>query len=188
MKSRSVAIPRAANRLHGLAGLGFVMLAAMPVSLAFADPVPAPAANQAPAAKPALAAPATPPSTPATPHPAQPEATPAPAATPAKAAPAKAPASAKSAGASLPIECVRTGQHVIANLARNDSGTANQFHNFYVAFKCPPQHLAQAFGCLVKWQTVNPGANPSEEKVKECWEDPATPPKPQPPAATAPAQ
>lgn len=81
-------------------------------------------------------------------------------------------------------ECVRTGQRVIAALARDDSGAAEQFHTFYTAFKCPPQHLAQAFGCLVALQTQHPNiSNPSPEQVTQCWEDPATIPavKPEPP-------
>lgn len=108
---------------------------------------------------------------------------PASAQTKAEAAKAAKPKSAVSTG---PIECVRLGQRVIAALARDDSGAANQFHNFYTAFKCSPQHLAQAFGCLVNLQAANPGlSNPLPEHVKQCWDDPATIPKvqqPQPPA------
>jgi hypothetical protein len=106
------------------------------------------------------------------------------------AAGAKAEVSAKAAHpakprakAAEPAECVRTGKRVIAALARDDSGAANQFHTFYTAFKCPPQHLAQAFGCLVGLQTQHPSiSNPSPEQVSQCWEDPATIPevKPQP--------
>ncbi len=102
-------------------------------------------------------------------------------------APAK-PAKAKAAASTGPVECVRLGQRVIAALARDDSGAANQFHNFYIAFKCSPQHLAQAFGCLVNLQAANPGlSNPLPEHVKQCWDDPATIPKvqPQPPAEPA---
>lgn len=97
-------------------------------------------------------------------------------------------AKAKPAAPSEPAECVRTGQRVIAALARDDSGAASQFHNFYVAFKCPPHRLAQAFGCLVNLQAANPGLNnPSPEQVAQCWDDPATLPKvqPQPPANEA---
>jgi hypothetical protein len=89
-----------------------------------------------------------------------------------------------------PAECIRTGQRVIAALARDDSGTANQFYTFYTAFKCPTQHLAQAFGCLVGLQTKNPGiSNPSPEQVTQCWDDPATIPevKPAPQQETPPA-
>ena len=88
------------------------------------------------------------------------------------------PAKAKSAAALGPAECVRTGQRVISALARDDSGAASQFHTFYVAFKCSPQHLAQAFGCLVNLQSVTPGlSNPSPEQVKQCWDDPSVLPK-----------
>ena len=89
-----------------------------------------------------------------------------------------------------PAECVRTGQRVIAALARDDSGAANEFHNFYIAFKCPPQHLAQAFGCLVGLQTQHPNiSNPSAEQVTQCWEDPSTIPEVKPPPSEpAPAQ
>lgn len=89
-----------------------------------------------------------------------------------------------------PAECVRTGQRVIAALARDDSGAATQFYTFYSAFKCPPKHLAEAFGCLVELQTQNSSiSNPSPEQVSQCWNDPATVPvvKPEPPPK-APAQ
>jgi hypothetical protein len=162
MKFSSVALPRAAHGLCGLAGLGLVVLAAMPTSAALAgekDAQPAAApANPAPAAKPAPA--------------------------PAAPAPAKPAPTAKPASAALPVECVRTGQRVAAALARDDSGTAGQFHNFYVAFKCPPQRLAQAFGCLVNLQAANPGlTNPSPEQVTQCWDDPVPVPKTPPPPA-----
>ena len=75
-------------------------------------------------------------------------------------------------------ECVRTGQRVIAALAREDSGAASQFHTFYAAFSCSPAHLAQAFGCLVNLQTANPGlSNPTPEQVTECWDEPTVIPK-----------
>ena len=70
-------------------------------------------------------------------------------------------------------ECVRTGQRVIAALARDDSGAASQFHTFYAAFGCSAPHLAQAFGCLVNLQASHPGlSNPSPEQVTHCWESP----------------
>lgn len=70
-------------------------------------------------------------------------------------------------------ECLRTGQRVIAALARDDSGAASQFHTFYAAFGCSAPHLAQAFGCLVNLQASNPGlSNPSPEQVTQCWESP----------------
>ena len=107
----------------------------------------------------------------------------------AKASPAKADAqAAKPAKATKPVpapklkarpayqgtaECERTGQRVIAALARDDSGAASQFHTFYVAFGCSAPHLAQAFGCLVNLQASNPGlSNPSPEQVTQCWESP----------------
>jgi len=75
-------------------------------------------------------------------------------------------------------ECVRTGQRVIAALARDDSGAASQFHTFYSAFNCSSAHLAQAFGCLVNLQTANPGlSNPTLEQVTQCWDDPTVIPK-----------
>jgi hypothetical protein len=78
---------------------------------------------------------------------------------------------------------------VIAALARDDSGAANEFHNFYIAFKCPPQHLAQAFGCLVGLQTQHPNiSNPSAEQVAQCWEDPTTIPEVKPQPEPAPPQ
>ncbi|MDD5034629.1 MAG: hypothetical protein PHE55_07695 [Methylococcaceae bacterium] len=87
-----------------------------------------------------------------------------------------------------PAECVRTGQRVIAALARDDSGAASQFHTFYTAFKCPQQHLAQSFGCLVNLQTANPGlSNPTPEQVKQCWDNPSEIPKEAPPAPAQPA-
>jgi hypothetical protein len=80
-----------------------------------------------------------------------------------------------------PAECIRTGQRVVAALARDDSGAANQFYTFYTAFKCPTPHLAQAFGCLVGLQTQNPSiSNPSPEQVQQCWNDPATIPEVKP--------
>ena len=75
----------------------------------------------------------------------------------------------------VPAECVRTGQRVIAALARDDSGAAGQFYAFYDAFDCARPHLAQAFGCLVKLQSANPGlSNPSPEQVNQCWDNPAS--------------
>lgn len=72
-----------------------------------------------------------------------------------------------------PVECIRTGQRVIAALARDDSGAANHFHSFYEAFNCPNAHLAKAFGCLVTLQTQNPSiSNPTAEQVSQCWEAP----------------
>lgn len=113
---------------------------------------------------------------------AKPQAAP-PVSTPAKAAPAAKPAP-KPVG---PAECVRTGQRVIAALARDDSGAASQFFTFYTAFKCPPQHLAQAFGCLVGLQTKNPSiSNPSPEQVAQCWADPSTIPEVKPPQPETP--
>lgn len=185
MKSRNVASPHAIKGIRGLVGLGLLAFAAMPVSPAFAEKDSQPVAAPAPAVPPAPAPAPAPASVAPVAKPA-PTPVPAPAAAPAKPAPAKSVVPAKSVGASLPVECVRTGQHVIAALARDDSGTASQFHNFYVAFKCPPQQLAQAFGCLVKLQTANPGlTNPSPEQVRECWEDPSTLPKVLPPPPPA---
>ncbi len=102
-----------------------------------------------------------------------------------KTKPAKKPAPKTDPG---PPECMRVGQRVIAALARDDSGAARQFYDFYTAFKCPPQHLPRAFGCLVALQTTNPSlASPSPEHVTQCWEDPSTVPVVQPPPpATAP--
>lgn len=101
---------------------------------------------------------------------------------------AKAGATAKAA-ALVPAECVRTGQRVIAALARDDTGAANQFFAFYNTFKCSQPHLAQAFGCLVKFQAANPAiANPSSDVVKSCWDDPLTLPKAPPPPAALPPE
>lgn len=179
---------------------GLLLLAAMPGANVFADPPAAnPAATTSPtpeAAKPKAKsepadAPAAASASPA-PEAAKPKAK-TPTDTPAVAAASPAPEATKSKAKPTVVaesaECVRTGQRVIATLARDDSGAASQFYNFYsTAFKCPPQKLAQAFGCLVNLQTVNPGlANPSPEQVAQCWNDPATPPRvlpqPQPPAA-----
>lgn len=86
-----------------------------------------------------------------------------------------------------PAECLRTGQRVVAALARDDSGAASQFFTFYTAFKCPPAHLAQAFGCLVGLQTKNPTiSNPSPEQVAQCWDDPSTIPEVKPPQPETP--
>ena len=177
MKLCSVATPRAVYRLPGLVGLGLIALAAMPFPCASAEP----------------SATATPAKTEATPasSPAKP---PAPSAKPAAEAakvvePAKAVVSSKPAAPSAPAECVRTGQRVIAALARDDTGAATQFFAFYNAFKCSPTHLTQAFACLVKLQAANPGlSNPSPEQVGQCWEDPAVIPKVLPPPAPQPAQ
>lgn len=100
---------------------------------------------------------------------------------------AKGAAKAAAKGPVTSPECTRTGHRVIAALARDDSGAALQFHTFYAAFKCPAQHLAHAFGCLVNLQTAVPNlSNPSPQQVAACWEDPATPPKAPPPPAEPP--
>lgn len=158
MKLRNVTSPHPVKGILGLVGLGLIAFAAAPISYA-AQPK-----DSQPVAAPAQAAPAQA----------------APAATPAKAS-----APAKSAGATQPVECVRTGQRVIAALARDDSGTASQFHAFYTAFKCPPQQLAQAFGCLVKLQAATPSlTNPSAEQVAACWDEAIqAKAQPHPPAA-----
>ena len=161
MKFWSVTTPPARRAIRGLATLGLVMLVATPVSNVLAED----------AAKPPVAAAS------------KPDAAPAPA--PKQAKPTLAvKAKAKPATVLGTAECVRTGQRVIAALARDDSGAANQFHTFYTAFKCSPQHLAHAFGCLVNLQAAHPGlSNPSPEQVTECWEEPSEIPKVQPPPA-----
>jgi hypothetical protein len=109
----------------------------------------------------------------------------------AKPAPAPAPVAVvkPKPGTLFPAECIRTGQRVIAALARDDSGAASQFHNFYTAFKCSPTHLAQSFGCLVTLQTSTPGlSNPSPEQVSLCWDNPSEPPKVPAPPPPPPAQ
>lgn len=148
---------------HGGLGFGLVMLLALNASAGWAEEAakPAPAKAEPAAAKPAPKAAAE-------------EKT--------AAKPAAAKPKAKPAGSLGTAECVRTGQRVIAALARDDSGAASQFHNFYMAFKCPPPHLAQAFGCLVNLQTANPGlSNPSPEQISQCWENPDEIPKVTPP-------
>jgi hypothetical protein len=156
MKFWSVTAPPARRAIRGLATLGLVMLAATPVSNVLAGDAPKPSVATA----------------------SKPDAQPAPH------QPLPAKAKAKPATVSGTSECVRTGQRVIAALARDDSGAANQFHTFYMAFKCSPQHLAHAFGCLVNLQTAHPGlSNPSPEQVTECWEEPSEIPKVQPPPA-----
>ena len=167
MKSWSVAITRAKS-IHTIAGAGLVLFTSLSAVNAYAEePAKPPAAAPAPAVAAQPAAPAKP--------------TPQPAAVVAQATKTKS----KPAAPAEPPECVRTGQRVIAALARDDSGAASQFNTFYVAFKCPPQHLAQAFGCLVNLQTANPGLNnPTPEQVTQCWSDPSTLPKveaPKPP-------
>jgi hypothetical protein len=100
-------------------------------------------------------------------------------------APAKAvqPSTPGSKISPWPTECDRMGQRIIAALVRDDPGAANQFFNFYTAFKCPPQQLAKSFGCLVKLQNANPDlTNPSPEQVAQCWVDPSTTPEIKPPA------
>jgi hypothetical protein len=171
MTLRSVATSRAAYRPCGLAGLGLIVLAAMPCSSAFAaEPPAAPAKTEAaptPAAKPPA------------PEAVKPTAE---AAKPAAVPTAPTKAVAKPTAPALPAECVRTGQRVVAALARDDTGAATQFYTFYNAFKCPLPHLAQAFACLAKLQAANPGlSNPSPEQVAQCWDDPATLPKVLPP-------
>lgn len=175
MKFWSVAIPRA-NPIHAIAGVGLVLFASLSGVNAYAEEPAKPPAAPAPAAQPAPPAAAAPKAAPA--KPAQPPA--------AQASMAKT--KAKPAVPAEPAECVRTGQRVIAALARDDSGAASQFHTFYEAFKCPPQRLAQAFGCLVNLQTANPSLNnPSHEQVTECWNDPATLPKVEAPKPPEPA-
>jgi hypothetical protein len=153
MKFWSVNTPPARRAILGLALFGLVMLAATPVSNVLAEDAP----------KPPAAAASKPDAPPAT-----------------KQARLALPAKAKAKPATVlgTAECVRTGQRVIAALARDDSGAANQFHTFYMAFKCSPQHLAHAFGCLVNLQAAHPGlSNPSPEQVTECWEEPSEIPK-----------
>ena len=161
MKFWSVAMPRAKS-IHNIAGAGLVLFASWSAVDAYAEEAAKPPA----AAQPAAPA-----------KPIQPVAAAAPSAKP----------KPKPAAPAEPPECVRTGQRVVAALARDDSGAASQFHNFYAAFKCPPQRLALAFGCLVNLQTANPGlSNPTPEQVTQCWTDPATLPKveaPKPPEA-----
>jgi hypothetical protein len=163
MKFWSVTTPPASRIIiGGFASLGLVVLAAMPVSYAVAEDAPKPAAATAAKSEPSA--------------PKQPAAVAAKSDAPsAKSAKPVQPAKAKAKPATNvgTAECVRTGQRVIAALARDDSGAASQFHTFYTAFMCSPQHLAQAFGCLVNLQSAHPGlSNPTPEQVTQCWEDP----------------
>jgi len=165
MKFRNVPAPRTAKRIRGLAGIGLAALALMPLSPAVADDIAKPAA----AAQEKASAP--------TPPPASPKAAGEAKAAAAAKAQAQTAAPAKPAFAA-PWECIRTGQRVIAALTRDDTGAASQFFAFYNAFKCPQPHLAQAFGCLVKYQKTNPTiASPAPEVVSQCWDDPAALPR-----------
>jgi hypothetical protein len=148
--------------IRGLAGMG---LAALAIAAAL------PASAQEPAKPPAAQEQAA---TPATARPA-----------PKLAAEAKGKPAAKPAHIA-PAECVRTGQRVIAALARDDTGAATQFFAFYNAFKCSQPHLIQAFGCLVKLQAANPSiSNPSPDLVNQCWGDPSSIPEVPPPPPPA---
>ncbi|MFZ4698722.1 MAG: hypothetical protein ACOYMG_01605 [Candidatus Methylumidiphilus sp.] len=175
MKFWSVSTLTPSSVTLGLPALGLILIAAMPPSPAVAEDAAKPAATSAakpesPATRPAKLG-----------QTAKPEDL---AHNPAKAALAAKP-KAKPAAYLGTAECVRTGQRVIAALARDDSGAASQFHTFYTAFKCPPPQLALAFGCLVNLQKANPGlSNPTPEQVTQCWEEPSEIPKVQPqPAA-----
>jgi len=170
MKFWSVTTPPASRVILRLVNIGLVVLMSMPASTVVAEDAPKPTATTAAKPETTAANPAPP---------AKPEGL---APNPAKTAQAVKP-KAKPANAMGVAECVRTGQRVIAALARDDSGAASQFQTFYNAFKCSPQHLAKAFGCLVNLQAANPGlSNPSQEQVTQCWEDPTEIPKvhPQP--------
>jgi hypothetical protein len=166
MKLWCVSKPCAIKRIRRLAGIGLGALAAMQASQAWAEEAAKPPVAQAQSA----------------------QAAPAPAAPQKPAGAAKAKVSAKPAAAA-PAECIRTGQRVIAALARDDTGVASQFFTFYTAFKCSQPHLVQAFGCLVKLQMANPAiSNPSPDLVNQCWSDPSMLPSlpPSPPPAEPP--
>jgi len=158
MKFCSVTTPPVSKATPSLVKIGLVVLMFLPASMVVADTTPNTTASAV----------------------AKPETT---VAKPVSSAPAANAASnqTKTASAVRPKakpECVRTGQRVIAALAREDSGAASQFHTFYTAFSCSPTHLAQAFGCLVNLQTANPGlSNPTPEQVSQCWDEPAVIPK-----------
>lgn len=80
-----------------------------------------------------------------------------------------------------PAECARVGQRIIAALARDDAGAATQFYYFYNSFRCPPDHVAKAFGCLVNLQMKAPElSNPPPEQVEQCWNEPSKVPNPPP--------
>ena len=159
--------PPASSVTLGLSALGFILLTAMPLCSALAEDASKP--NTPAQAKPESQAGKT----------AKSEGIVSKAGQAVKSK-AKAPVISGSA------ECVRTGQRVIAALARDDSGAASQFHTFYTAFKCSPQNLALSFGCLVNLQKANPGlSNPSQEQVSQCWEQPSEIPKVLPPPPPA---
>lgn len=161
MKFWSVTAPSPNNLIRGLASTGLILLATLSASYAAEPDSPAATKPQGAAApKPALPTPAAKPALPA-------------------------PAAKIKPKPQETAECIRIGQRVIAALAREDTGAASQFFNFYSAFKCSQTHLEQAFGCLASLQEANPGlSNPTQEQVTQCWKDPTVTPKVQPPQPT----
>ena len=164
MKFWSVSTPPTSSVSLGLSVLSFIILAAMPLTPSMAEDAAKPAAPTAvkPDSQPAAtkSAPSSKPENPAS-----------------KSAQSSKP-KAKQPGALVSAECERTGKRVVAALARDDSGAASQFYTFYTAFKCSPQALASAFGCIVNLQKDKPDVyNPKPEEINQCWEQPSVIPK-----------
>ena len=78
-------------------------------------------------------------------------------------------------------ECSWLGQRIVSLLFRDDPMTGNDFMPFYTRFKCPEEHLDNAFACVVK-----SGAAENDvlaDRIAQCWTDPARLPSAEAPAS-----
>jgi hypothetical protein len=85
--------------------------------------------------------------------------------------PAGAHGGAGAGGPSQSDHCRWLGQRIVSLLSRDDAMTAKDFNPFYERFGCPPEHLAEAFGCVVAGDGQAQGDDLAM-RVDRCWTDP----------------
>jgi len=69
------------------------------------------------------------------------------------------------------LECGWVGTRIIGLLVRDDIDGANQYHQFFLAFGCAGDQLAQAFRCTVGGGAELAGA-PLNDRITGCWSNP----------------
>jgi hypothetical protein len=83
-------------------------------------------------------------------------------------------------------ECSWLGQRIVSLLFRDDPTTGNDFMPFYTRFKCPEEHLDDAFACVVR-----SGAAENDvlaDRIAQCWTDPTRLPSEAPASEKSPRE
>jgi hypothetical protein len=94
-------------------------------------------------------------------------------------------------------ECVHLGENAISLMMRNDLDTAFRHMDLYDRFGCPGERIRTSFRCLLLAGIPGPKEKEAatlEQRVRDCWVNPETPPSvaaaaapPAAPATTPPA-